>query len=109
RARAASGRADRAHDLGGNLGRDPRAEALGLDHRDGLDRAGPRGEPAPAALPPGPVGPHDAEATDHDVGPAVVGSRPAHAALIAPGWASSPQACPFLARMNRDSESMERN
>src|SRR6266852_5411139 len=49
------------HDLRGHLGRDARAEALGVDQGDGLDRAGAGGEAGPEALDARAVGAHDAE------------------------------------------------
>ena len=92
-ARAAARDPERAHRLGGHLGGDARAEALGVDEGDGLDRAGAGGEAGPEALDPRAVGAHDAEPAHHDIGPATRGRPPGlPGRLIARPSASGPRA-----------------
>src|SRR4029077_5285486 len=97
------------HRVGGDLGRDARAEALGVDDGDGLDRAGAGREAGPEALHPRAVGAHDAAPAHHHVWPAPGASGPAHGASIGRAARSRAQAWPVFARMNFDRESSERN
>ena len=115
RPRASSRNPERGHNLRGHLGRDARAEALGVDQGDGLDRAGAGREAGPEALDARAVGAHVCRARSPR--PQADDYRAANDYRAAGSWRvpwigtarSRAQAWPVFARMNRDRESSERN